>query len=398
MAINLSALNAQQQKKAEDAKASRYSDPFLMYEDRKANKEKFEVMFDSADTEGNLYLRKDGVDLCLPIGELQATDRYYNPLLRGNYIGIKTLEVMVSRVDRENKVVYLKSGRVTENIVKQICQQLDRYNANHYWWFETEKRLKKEGKTLDDEATLKEENAKRAKGGFTPLYKPEEHLEVYGTIVAMDETRERAYVRIYGQPIQGIITCRNWTSDHIKYFSEDFVDSHPDPIKFDLVGRYKAPNGRKFYNLSTRRFENNIWKELPKPLIEKKGVVIALCTAVDEKCWWAHVDGVSVPLYAKFTEKFEVRVGHKYTCTVHKSDYENHSIVLTPFKYIRQEGETQIRGVSDNGAVVDENLLTRALEIALSEQAQSAEKEITEAVNTTNTERVKLEGLGGEEQ
>lgn len=394
MAINLSALNAQQQKKAEEAKAARYSDPFLMYEDKKANKEKFEVMFDSADTEGNLYIRKDGVDLCLPIEELQTTDRYYNPQLRGNYIGIKTLEVMVSRVDRENRIVYLKSGRVTENIVKQITQQLDRYNNNVYWWNTIEKELRAKGKKLEDEETLKQVNAERTKKGYVPIYKPEQ-LEVYGTIVAMDETREHAYVKIYGQPIQGIISCRNWTTDRIKYFSEDFVDSHPDPIRFDLVGRTRH-NNRKFYNLSTRRFENNIWNELPKPLIEKKGVVVALCTAIDDKCWWAHVDGVPVPLYAKFTEKFEVRVGHKYTCTVHKSDSANHSIVLTPFKYIRKEGETQVRGVSDSGAIVSEDILNKAIEIALSEQSQIAAEEINQSVNIKDTERIKLEGLGGE--
>lgn len=396
MAINLSALNAQQQKKAEEAKASRYSDPFLMYEDRKANKEKFEVMFDSADTEGNLYIRKDGVDLCLPIEELQATDRYYNPLLRGNYIGIKTLEVMVSRVDRENKVVYLKSGRITQSIVKQITQQLDRYLSNRRWWKETEKKLKPEGKSLENEETLKEINAENAKKGFPPLYKPEENLEIYGTIVAMDETRRYAYVKIYGQPIQGVVSCENWTSDHIKYFTEDFVDEHPDPIKFHLVGKSQF-NGRKFYALSTRKLENNIWKELPKPLIEKKGVVIATCTSIDDKCWWAHVDGVSVPLYGRFTEKFEVRVGHKYTCTVHKTDYNNHSIVLTPFKYIRKEGETQVRGVSDMGAIVDENILNKAIEIALDEQVKDVEKEINQSAITVDTERIKLEGLGGEQ-
>jgi len=376
MAINLNALNAQMEKKAAEAKAARYTDPYAVYEVRMKNKEKFELTFTQGDAKGNLYVRdENGVDLCFPIEALQASDKYYNALLRANYISIKKLEVMVDHIDRENRTVYLKSGRVVDN-VKQIKFLLDRWNKNRWDWTDIEKKINKEGKTLEDEATLREVNAQREKDNTFALTKPEP-LYVYGTIVGVDELRTHAYVKIFDLNIQGIVSRENWTSDFIKYFPESFVDDNPDPIKFELIGSHRDEiTKRKFYKLSTKRLVNDAWENMPRALREEKGVVVATCTAIDGKCWWAQVDGCPVPLYGRFNNHMEVRVGHDYFCTVKRSDIDNHSVVLVPFKYLSKEGQTQIRGVSDAGDVITADEAERLIQARSNEQVKNIEEMI----------------------
>lgn len=381
MAINLNALNAQQEKKAAEAKAARYKDPYLVYELKMNNKEKFEAVFTSADSKGNLFFRDTeyNIDLCLPIEALQASDKYYNVLLRANYIGIKTLEVMVDHIDRENRMVYLKSGRMNDNTAKQIMFQLDRFNKNRWEWTDTNKKLKPLGKSLDNEETLKEVNADREKKGLFALTKPEPQY-VYGTIVALDGDRRHAYVKIFDLNIQGIISRENWTSDFIKYFPDSFVDEYPDPIKFELIGVYRDPvTRRKFYKLSTKRLESNAWTNMPPALAEKEAQVLAMCTAIDDKCWWAQVDGCPVPLYGLFNEKYEIRIGHTYFCKVRKSDIENHSIVLMPYKYLQKKGQTQIRGVSDAGDVITAEEADRLIKARSNDETKNIEAMIVKS-------------------
>ena len=322
--IDLNRLNAQQEKRADRLKGEN-KDPFILYEERLSNKEKFEIVFTMSDADGNLYcVDENGIELMLPIGALQESDRYYSAYRRGDYVGIHTLEVMVDQVDREKKSVRLKSGRTTQSIISGVMRALDSYLADRY--------------------KRKQENLEAPE----PLY-------IYGTIAGVDTERTTAYVRILNQNIPGIITIAEWTDSFIPYFPED-IENKGIPVRFRLLGK-TTHNGKKVYRLTTRGLTNEAWENIPKALLEKKGVVIAMCIDnKDPKKWWAKVEGIEVPLLGHYTNKFRIEIGRRYTCTIRRTDTEKHNIVVVPFKEIREK-------ITDNDDVITKEDLVEAVEI-----------------------------------
>lgn len=305
-------IEEQNRKQAERAKRilSNSSDPFAVYKKQRDNKQKIEMTFPLSDTEGNLYfIDSNKIKIVLPMEALQETDRYYSRERRGNYVGIKTLEVMIDRVDEEKNTVYLKSGRTTENIVKAITGTLFKEVHERY-------ERKQKGEQLSP-------------------------YPVYGTVVKVDADRQNATVRLFNQNIYATIHVSKWSKSFLRSIPEGVEDSDC-PIQFDLIGTAQV-NGKKVFRLSGENYNEDAWGDIPQEIFEEKAVILVTCieTPVDKKHWWGKCEGIDVELIGNYTNKFKVEVGRDYLCTVKRTNSSNRTLIVTPFKYLRKEGETK---------------------------------------------------------
>lgn len=305
MAFNLQALNEQQSKKAQQLTEKNYADAFLKYEKMMAAKEKTEIVFTRSDKNGDLYTQDEkGVVIILPIESLQETDLFYDPRERGNYIGIRTLEVVIERIDRDNGKVYCKSGHITPNIVMGVKRTLDAY--------------------LEERAIRRKNNE--------PLPEP---VEVYGNIVGVNQLRDTAFVRLFNQDIKGYIKIDQWTSQFYPYFPEGF-EQNDVPIKFDVIGARRMGSER-MYTLSTRRFPNMDFERISNEMLSEDDVIVVECIdTTDRRRWWGKEINSSIPLMGRYTDKFPMRPGTRYNCKVkvYEGKYQ-----LVPFKVIANKGQ-----------------------------------------------------------
>ncbi len=309
MAQTIRDLNKQLAEKAE-LKLKNAADPYSLYEARKKKDEKFEMTFPLSDADGNLYyIDENKIKIILPMEKLQATDRFYNSRLRGNYVGIKTLEVQIDKIDRENNIVYLKSGRSTENIVRAVEREL---------YAEVNRRRELIRKGEQPEA-----------------------FPVYGTVVSVDAARQNATVRLFNQNIYGTIHVSKWASSYTRSLPEGIEDDDM-PRQFDLLGVTNL-GGQRYFRLSGENYGNDAWREVPDEIFEPKAVVMVECleTPVGDNHWWGKCQGIGVEVIGNYSTKFKIEVGRCYLCTVKRSNSKNHTLIVTPFKYIRKEGETK---------------------------------------------------------
>lgn len=281
-------------------------DPFTMYEERRRNNTKFDVRFTMSDPDGNLYYMDNGLTVLLPKEKLQETDRYYSVWKRGQYVGIKLLEVTVDRIDTALKIVYLKSGRTTDNIVHAIRREL-------YEEVNRQRQCRAEGREVDP-------------------------FPVFGTIVSVDSSRTTAYVKIFGQSIVGEIYIDKWSKAYDRRFPEG-IENEGTPLQFDLIGVRRQESGHTVFRLSAVRYSNDPWESLPPALRVPKSVCQVLCIDTsDPKHWWGKIKDINIELLANYTDKFKIVEGREYLCTVKRTG--NHEVIITPFKYIVNDGET----------------------------------------------------------
>ena len=240
----------------------------------------------------------------------QKTDHFYNEWMRGNYVGIKLLEVAVDRIDRDQREVYLKSGRVTGNIIKSVRDEL---NAEI-----------------------------RRRGELLHMGQVPDPYMVYGVVHKVNEERTEALVRLFGQNIYGMVRVEHWG----KYFTRTIPMGAEDdniPRPFDLTGTIKH-DGRIIYRLSAKRFGDDSWGNIPDYLLEEKSVWVVECIEKpkDKKHWWGKTDGIDIELVGNYSTKFEVEVGKSYLCTLKRSNSKNHTLVVTPFKELNKKGKTPV--------------------------------------------------------
>lgn len=303
-------IEEQNRKQAERAYRilSNSEDHFAVYKQQLKNKDKIEVTFPLSDASGDLYMIDEHkIKVILPMNALQETDRYYARELRGNYVGIKTLEVMIDRIDEENRIVYLKSGRTTESIVHAIRKTLFDEVHNRY-------ELQQAGEVLAP-------------------------YPVYGTVVAVDAERQNATVRLFNQNIYATIHVSKWCKSYLRKIPDD-VEELDCPMQFDLIGTARI-NGKKYFRLSGERYREDAWEKLPQEIMEKGSVIVVTCIEkpVDTRYWWGKVDGIDVEIMGNYTNKFSLEVGRDYVCTIKRTG--NNTLVVTPFKYLRKTGETK---------------------------------------------------------
>lgn len=326
MAGIIERLNKQQAEKADRIIASKTEDPFAIYEERKLKNHNFELKFTMSNKAGDLYmLDENRIRVILPMENLQRSDFFYNAQLRGNYVGIRLLEVAVDYIDRDKREVYLKSGRVTGNIIRSVREEL---NAEV-----------------------------RRRGELLRMGQEPEPYMVYGIVEKVNEERTEALVRLFGQGIYGLIYVAHWGKYYTRTIPEGTEDDNI-PRPFDLTGTVKH-EGRILYRLSAKRFGDDSWGNIPEHLLEEKSVWAVKCLEKpkDKKHWWGKADGIDIELVGNYSNKFEIEVGKSYLCTLKRSNSKNHTLIVTPFKELDRKGRTTVITKQEFDKMLEEKAL-----------------------------------------
>ena len=301
-------LNAKESKAAEQ-RAMASADPYALYEQRKLENTKFEVKFSGSDKEGNLFTydteRKGRIRLFLPMEKLQESDRFYSAWNRSRYIGIRTLEVLVDRIDKENGTVYLKSGRVTTGILNAIRKDMQKYVMDKY---------------------------EQEKSGETA-----EPYEVHGTVVSVDENRTIALVQLFHQDLFAVIHVKEWAKTYTRSIPEG-IENDDTPMAFTLIGtsNYK---GQHVFRLSRKDYNYEQWNAVED--LEEGGLVIVECVELPKESnrhWWGKTQGFDVEVMGNYNPHIKMEVGRSYACKIKKLDRENHLFIVTPFNVQRKDG------------------------------------------------------------
>lgn len=326
MAGIIERLNQQQEEKADRILAGKSGDPFAIYEERKLKNHNFEIKFTMSNTAGDLYLLDENrIRVILPMENLQKSDHFYNERMRGSYVGIKLLEVAVDHIDRDNREVYLKSGRVTGGIIRSVRAELDA-------------EIRRRGELL--------------RTGQVP-----EPYMVYGVVQKVNADRTEAIVRLYGQGIYGLVRVEHWG----KYYTRAIPAGAEDdniPRPFDLTGTVRH-DGRIIYRLSAKRFGDDSWGNIPDYLLEEKSVWAVECLEKprDKRHWWGRTDGIDIELVGNYSARFEVEVGKSYLCTLKRSNSKNHTLIVTPFKELDRKGRTTVITKQEFDRMLEEKAL-----------------------------------------
>ena len=300
MANLIDKLNRLQEEKAGKIIARLTGDPFEPYERRRREGTRYETTFAMSSPEGDLYyIDENHIKVILPAESLQKTDRYYDKWRRGFYVGVRVLEVSVDHVDREKGEVILKSGRVTEGGVRAVKAEL----------FEE---VKRRGEIL--------------KKGEVP-----EPFLVYGTVFSVNAERTEATVRLFNQNVFGKVSVSHWAKNYVRKIPEG-VEADGLPRPFHLTGL--CGEGLRFFRLSAKVCGEDAWEIIPEEMLKVKSVWEVQCIECpkDKKHWWGFVQGLGLEVIGNYTEKFRVREGGSYVCTLKRTDDKYHSVIVTPFR------------------------------------------------------------------
>lgn len=283
---------------------------FDTYREQEAKKQRIEVLFDTADTEGNLSTTdENGIRLVLPMKEVKLTDVNYSVYTRKNYVGIRKLEVTIGEIDEENKCIYLKNGRVNENIIR----------------------------ALRGEMFHKIEEMKGKRG--TDEYEP---ISIYGTIRSVSKNRDLAFVELLGiQGLVGTIHVSQWASSYTTIIPPE-VEYENKPIEFHLIGTTRL-NDMTYFNLSRRELYNP-WEDIPDELFAHGTTLTVMCIHKpdDAGYWIGKVNGLPIDIRGNYTDRYDstlVQPGRSFICTVKKGNKEKGRIYVVPFRYVMTEEE-----------------------------------------------------------
>ena len=323
MANLIDKLNRAQEERAGRLIARITGDPFEPYERRLKDGGRFETTFAMSSPEGDLYYVDDNrVKVILPAESLQKTDRYYDRWRRGFYVGVRVLEVAVDRVDRERREVILKSGRVTEGGVRAVKAEL---------WEE----VKRRGELL--------------KKGEVP-----EPFLVYGTVFSVNAERTEATVRLFNQNVFGKVYVSHWARNYMRRIPEG-VEADGVPRPFHLTGL--CGEGLRFFRLSAKECGEDAWEVIPEEMLKVKSVWEVQCVECpkDKRHWWGCVQGLGLEVIGNYTDRFRVREGGSYVCTLKRTDDHYRSVIVTPFRELgKPNAAGEVVTKEEYNAVIEE--------------------------------------------
>lgn len=330
MANLIEKLNRAQEHKAERIIARLTGDPYEAYEKRLRDGSRFETSFNMSSPEGDLYLIDENrIKVILPAESLQKTDRFYDKWRRGFYVGVRVLEVAVESINREKGEVILKSGRVTESGIRAVNAEL-------------REEVKRRGELL--------------KKGEVP-----EPFLVYGTVFSVNGERTEATVRLFNQNVFGKVYVSHWAKNYVRRIPEG-VEFDGVPRPFHLTGL--CGEGLRFYRLSAKACGEDAWDVIPEESLKVKSVWQVECVECpkDKKHWWGRVEGLGLEVIGNYTDRFRVREGGSYVCTLKRTDDKYHSVIVTPFRELGKPNRAgEVVTKEEYNAVIEEIRQRKAL-------------------------------------
>lgn len=226
------------------------SDIFTMYENMMEEKKPMQMQFSACDRDGTFSSRtNDGILIIMSSSDTLEGFPYFEAYFASLFLGY-SYEVLITRVDRENKRVYVKSARngqfsSKKNCIHEIINELEKGNKPKVW----------------------------------------------GKIVSVRE--DKAFVDILGMHILGIVDRRHW---HWKKGFTRRIDAvcHPGEFyEFEITHKCaRKPGKDQAFLLERRNLAENPWEQVPRDIVKRGAIIRVKCVDIPEgkSYWWGVSD------------------------------------------------------------------------------------------------------------
>ena len=277
-------------------------DPFQTYRELLENKEQKQIIFSASDNKGNLFYIENGITVLLSYAELEKSAPGYSPEFSSYYLNMP-VDVIVDRIDEENHLVYLKSGR-------------DEVDA------ETRRKI------------IVSELVKELSKGTRPT--------VMGRIISIRD--KVAYVNILNLNILGVVRITNWQKAYVRRL-EDVA--HPGEwFEFEVVGSKKKKGRPTSFNLNRANLTKDPWEEVREEYLTEGTVLSVQCIEKprDKSYWWGLCESIpDIYIMGDYNNHGVITVmeGASYHCKVIRADREKHILKVVPFSMVNNQFANQ---------------------------------------------------------
>lgn len=292
----LSQLNKKLQTKADKKLVQQKEnvvDKYEKYDTALKNNQILEVTFDVATESGDLvYIDEHGLKVILSEEIFSSTATYYKPSIRSKFIGIK-MSIRVKSIDKENGLIIVKSARGNASTSRQVISELRNELAQ----------------------------------GQKPT--------VYGVINYV--SADRAFVKICGLNVDGMIYVADWSSGYTRFLNEHCHKG--DILPFSVVGtitrRSDSENIGELFRLTHDEFAVDPWEQLDSQLIQVGSIIFVKCVSIPtgKTYWWGSTKvAPGIELLGNFNRNLNIVPGVIYKCKVRKYKPERKMLQVTPFE------------------------------------------------------------------
>lgn len=292
------------QKVADDgveAVSKQQEDPLAVYENAMKEKDRLEVIFEIADKDGNLYLTDpNGIKILATAKDLLDAMPYYQKRIKDKFIG-KSFVVNITKVDREKKIVYVKSSRSSAGATKAIIIR---------------------------------EIQKELNAGHKPV--------VNGRVTKV--TDDTVYVDLLVRGILGVCTIAYWRKGYTQSLKSEV--KYGDILKFEITGRMepqktqtgeelkKKTGAQTAFLLSRKDITSDPWKNV-SPIIQPNAVCLIKCIEKPDgkTYWWGSTPlAAGIQVMCDYNDKFGIATGRTYKCKIRAYDPKKGVLKATPFE------------------------------------------------------------------
>lgn len=279
------------EQKAEREKKSKIE----VYKECFEKKLPLDIVFDSADSEGNLsMIDEGGITFVLLADTFQANASYYVPQIKDKFIGIN-LNVRIQKIDDEKNVIYVESTHNRYSLQKQINGEIRR---------------------------------ELEKGN---------HPYVIGRIISVND--KYAIVDIFGKGVQGIIFASHWSKGWTRFLKE--VCNKNEFYQFE-VKREKPRKKDQRYNqaqweLTRENIAPDPWDGFENWHVNVDSVMqVKIVEKPDQKsyCWGTSKRTPGIEIMVNKNDNLNLLVGTTYKCRVKDINTEKHMFKVSPFEAV----------------------------------------------------------------
>lgn len=281
----------------------RTKDPFLEYEMAMKGNKMLSIIFQLADTDGNLIYRDAaGITFILPAEELRKSVIRYSGGSRIRFIGDRPIDANIKSIDRESREVHLVSAYSGKGTVNRLLKEIYELYRERQPLFGTEEY---------------------------------EHISLYGTIVAVSRNREYAHVDLLDMQLHGTLHVRHWSKGFDRTLPEGIEDTH-EAMWFDVVNVRMKPGGQYDIWLSAKRHNEDPWEKIPDEYYEAGAVASVRCTEkpIGKNHWWGFMPAYpGIEVVGRYTKRYGesvVDVGVDYKCSISYINKEERKFIVAP--------------------------------------------------------------------
>lgn len=277
-------------------------DPYKRYKQLLDNGDRAKAVFSAGDDIGNLSYVENGITVLLPYEELVKSAPTYEPHMKSRFIG-SPVDVMVDRIDEENRTVYMKSGRdevseqrIQSNVVKELVTELEAGN-----------RPKIMGRTIS----------------------------IKGDV---------AYVNILNLNILGMIRTKKWQKSYLRKLED--VTKPGDWFEFEVVSSRKEKGHQTAFSLSRVNLTEDPWLKVPEKYLTEGAVITVRCLEkpLEKSYWWGLCDSIpDIYIMGDYNNHGTVTVmeSASYLCKVVRADRAKHILKVVPFSMVNDQFANQ---------------------------------------------------------